>query len=73
MAEPKKLYLDKKNAKFLGVCAGIAKYFDMDPTVIRLIFLVLVFGFGTGVLAYFVLALILPQEPKKDAPEAEKV
>ena len=45
-----------------GVCGGIGEYLRWDPTVIRIIFLVLVFSsFGTMVLVYFILALIMPE------------
>lgn len=43
-----------------GVASGLAHYFDMDPTIIRLIFLVAFFGFGTGLLVYIVLWFVMP-------------
>ncbi|MFZ5970472.1 MAG: PspC domain-containing protein [Bacteroidota bacterium] len=46
--------------KIFGVCSGLANYFDMDPTVMRIIFLVAFFAFGTGLLLYLVLALVMP-------------
>jgi len=46
--------------KIFGVCSGLANYFDMDPTVMRIIFLVALFAFGTGLLLYLVLALVMP-------------
>ena len=48
--------------KIFGVCSGLANYFAMDPTVMRLIFLVAFFAFGTGLLLYLILALIMPNE-----------
>jgi phage shock protein PspC (stress-responsive transcriptional regulator) len=55
--------LTKSNDKKLfGVCGGIGKYFDVDPTIIRVIFLIAVLGYGTGVLLYVVLALLMPEE-----------
>ena len=59
----KNLYKDKKNAKLLGVCAGIAKYFDMDPTVIRVLWVVITLAGGSGFVAYIVCAFIMPDEP----------
>lgn len=43
-----------------GVAAGLARYFDIDPTLVRVIFLVAFFGFGTGFLIYLVLWLLMP-------------
>ena len=46
-----------------GVCGGLAKYMGMDPTVIRLIFVLLFFVTGPGVLlAYFIMMMIVPEE-----------
>lgn len=59
----KKLYRDTKNEMLAGVCAGIAKYFDIDPTVIRLIWVVITFAGGSGLIAYIICALIIPEEP----------
>ncbi|MEO0312712.1 MAG: hypothetical protein RIQ89_2369 [Bacteroidota bacterium] len=53
--------LVKGPAKIAGVCSGLAHYFEMDPTVVRLIFLFLLLGLGTGLLLYLVLAIIMPQ------------
>ncbi len=46
--------------KIFGVCSGLANYFDMDATVMRIIFLVAFFAFGTGLLLYLVLAIVMP-------------
>ena len=48
------------NKKVCGVCGGIAEYFGIDPTIVRLIWAVLIFAFGTGVVAYIVAAIIMP-------------
>lgn len=45
-----------------GVCGGIGKYFAIDPVIVRAAFLVAVFGFGTGVLVYLILALVVPPD-----------
>ena len=58
----KRLYKCKKDEKICGVCAGIAKYFSLDPTIVRLIFVLLACT-TSGVLAYIVCALIMPDEP----------
>ena len=58
----KKLYKSSTDKKLFGVCGGLAKYFDIDPLIIRIIFVVLVFGYGTGLLLYLLFAFLLPQE-----------
>jgi phage shock protein C len=58
----KRLYrASKKDSVIGGVCAGIAEYFEVDPTLIRLIWILLIFAFGTGILAYLVLWAIMPR------------
>ena len=54
--------LVKGDKKIFGVCSGLANYFDMDPTVMRIIFIVAVFMFGTGILLYFILAFVMPDK-----------
>ena len=49
-----------RDRKLWGVCGGIAEYFDMDPTVVRIIWLIAVLGAGTGLLAYIIAALLMP-------------
>lgn len=56
----KRLYKVQKDKKLCGVCAGIAEYFDIDPTIVRLLWIFLVFCVGTGILAYVVAAIIMP-------------
>jgi phage shock protein PspC (stress-responsive transcriptional regulator) len=47
--------------KLAGVCAGVADYFDLDPMLVRILWLLLVFCAGTGVLAYFVCWILFPE------------
>lgn len=48
---------------FFGVCGGVAKYFDLDATLIRILWAILtIFGFGTPVLLYFIMMFIMPKE-----------
>ena len=49
-----------RDKKLWGVCGGIAEYLDMDPTVVRIIWLIAVLGAGTGLLAYIIAALLMP-------------
>ena len=54
--------LTRSSNKILaGVCGGIAEYFNIDPTIVRLIWVLLFFAYGAGVLAYLVAALIMPE------------
>lgn len=55
--------LVKADAKIFGVCGGLAKYFDIDPTIVRVIFLFALIAYGSGLLLYLVLALVMPKEP----------
>ncbi len=55
-----RLHKSTKDRKIAGVCGGIAEYLNTDPTIIRLVFALLVLGWGSGVLAYIACALILP-------------
>ena len=50
-----------KDKKLCGVCGGIAEYFGMDPTVVRVIWLILVLCAGTELLAYIIAALLMPK------------
>ena len=63
MEKGKKLYKDKKNEKLCGVCAGIAKYFSVDVTLVRLGLVAFCVLGGSGVLAYIVCAIVIPDEP----------
>jgi phage shock protein PspC (stress-responsive transcriptional regulator) len=74
----KKLYRSRDSKKICGVCGGLAKYCNMDPTVMRLLAVVVTFcaGFGLGLLAYVIAAMIMPEEPEMivdAAPKAEEV
>lgn len=51
-----------KDKKLFGVCSGIADYFDCDPTVVRILFLVLLLGYGVGLLLYLLAAIVIPNE-----------
>ena len=59
----KRLFRSKKEKMFGGVCGGIAEYFDIDPTIVRLLWLLLTFGGGFGVLAYIIGWIIIPEDP----------
>ena len=61
MDERKRLYKSRNNKKICGVCAGIADYFNIDPSIVRVLWAVLALAAGTGVLAYIACAIILPE------------
>lgn len=60
----KRLYKSRDDQKIDGVCAGIAKYFDIDPTIVRLLWVLVTLCGGAGVIAYIVCALVIPREPE---------
>lgn len=60
----KKLYRSKKNRIIAGVCGGIGEYFNVDPTLIRLLWLLIsVMSAGSGIIAYIIAWIIIPEEP----------
>jgi phage shock protein C len=65
--QPKKLYRSQKDKIIAGVCAGLAKYFEIDPILIRGAFLLLALINGAGLILYLILAVIVPKEPDQDS------
>ncbi|HET9303514.1 MAG TPA: PspC domain-containing protein [Propionibacteriaceae bacterium] len=64
MEESRKVYRSRNRRMVAGVCGGLADYFDIDPTVIRLLFLILaVFG-GSGLVVYLVMWIVVPDASK---------
>ncbi|OIO93068.1 MAG: hypothetical protein AUK03_08760 [Anaerolineae bacterium CG2_30_64_16] len=62
--ETKKLYRSRDDKMIAGVCGGLGKYLHIDPTLLRLIFaLLVVFGIGSGLLVYLILMIVVPLEP----------
>ena len=61
----KKLYRSRTDKKLCGVCGGLAKYFGLDSTIVRLIVVLIAIFAGVGVLAYLIAALVMPEEPIK--------
>jgi len=59
----KKLYRLKSDRKVAGVCSGIGQYFNIDPTIIRLLWVMSIFCFGGGIIAYILAIIIIPVEP----------
>ncbi len=62
--ESKKLYRSRTNRMIAGVCSGLGNFFGIDPTVVRLVFIAgTILGFGSFVLIYLVLFIVVPEEP----------
>jgi phage shock protein PspC (stress-responsive transcriptional regulator) len=61
----KKLYRSKNDKKICGVCGGLAEYFDIDTTLVRLGTAVLVLFVGGGLIAYIIAAIIMPENPNQ--------
>ncbi len=69
----KKLYRSRTDRKLCGVCAGLGQYLGMDPTIMRLIVVLLTLFVGGGLIAYLVCALVIPEEPEcVEAPVVEE-
>jgi phage shock protein PspC (stress-responsive transcriptional regulator) len=63
MSNVKRLYRSRYEKKIGGVCAGLADFFQIDVTVVRLIWVLLAVFAGTGILAYIIAWIIIPEEP----------
>ncbi len=61
--EPKRLLRSRKDRIISGVCGGIGNYFNVDPVLVRVIWAVLFFAAGAGLLAYILAWIIVPEEP----------
>ncbi len=59
----KRLYRSRKDRRLCGVCGGIAEYFDTDPTIVRLIWLLLtLISFGKAIIIYLICCFVIPEE-----------
>ena len=63
MGPTRKLYRSKTNRKLAGVCGGLAQYFNIDATLIRVLFIVLAVLGGSGLILYVAMWIIVPKEP----------
>ena len=61
--ENKRLYKDRQNQMLCGVCAGAAEYFNIDVTLVRLLFVALSLAGASGVLFYIIAAVVMPDKP----------
>lgn len=72
----KRLYRSKKDRVLFGVCGGIGEYLDVDSTLIRIVLVLLIFAWGTGILVYIICAIIIPENPyqhKEESIEKESI
>jgi len=67
---PKRLVRSTNDRKIAGVCAGVADYFDMDPTIVRVIWLIATLVPGPNILAYIVLWIAVPEGPTGVMPRS---
>ncbi|MBR3979168.1 MAG: PspC domain-containing protein [Oscillospiraceae bacterium] len=68
----KKLYRSRKDKQIAGVCGGIAAYFKIDASIVRLIWALAILCAGTGLLAYIVCAFVIPEAPEDDFVTVEE-
>jgi phage shock protein C len=64
MAQTRKLYRSRTDRKLAGVCGGLAQYFNLDATLIRVLFVVLAVLGGSGLVLYVAMWIIVPSEPQ---------
>ena len=60
--EDKQLRRSETDKMIAGICGGLGKYFGLDPTILRLVFVLLMIFAGTGLLAYLIMWLVIPYE-----------
>jgi phage shock protein C len=63
----KKLCLSRTNKKIAGVCGGLAEYLDLDPTLVRLVWVMMALFVGWGVLGYLIAWIVLPLSPEPNS------
>ena len=64
MAQTRKLYRSRTDRKLAGVCGGLAQYFNLDATLMRVLFIVLAVLGGSGLVLYLAMWIIVPNEPQ---------
>lgn len=61
--EQKRLYRSRNESMIGGVCGGLAEYFEIDPVIVRVLFIITTLGWGVGLIAYIVMWIIVPERP----------
>ena len=69
----KRLYRSRRDSRLAGVCGGIAEYLGVDPTLVRIAWVIFALAGGPGVIVYIILALVIPEEPEFVQTSAEQV
>ena len=71
-SEVKRVYRSKNERMLAGVCGGLGEYFNIDPTLVRILFILFALIVGGGILLYIILWLLIPEEPElvENAQEA---
>jgi phage shock protein PspC (stress-responsive transcriptional regulator) len=64
----RRIYRSRKESMIAGVCGGLGEYFDIDPVIIRLIFVLLIFAGGAGLIGYIIAWIIIPLNPEAGSP-----
>lgn len=63
-ARMKRLYRSDSDRRIGGVCGGLAEYFNIDPTIVRLLFVFISLLWGFGIIAYLIMWIVVPKKPK---------
>jgi phage shock protein C len=63
-ADVKRVYRSKSERMLAGVCGGLGEYFNIDPTLVRILFIIFALIVGGGILLYLILWLLIPEEPE---------
>lgn len=73
MNAQKRLYRSNEDRMFAGVCGGIGDYLEVDPTLVRLVFVALTLLGGPGIIIYLVLMFVVPEQPRDKAKNDEMI
>lgn len=69
----KRLYRSSEQKMLTGVCGGLAEYFEVDVTWVRLIFVAAIFLGGPGILAYLIMSVVVPRQPALPGADYKKL
>lgn len=67
----KRLYRSRENRVISGVCGGIAEYFDLDPTLVRLLWVLVTFFVGVGIIGYIICIFVIPERPSSHTDKVQ--
>jgi phage shock protein C len=62
--QPKRLYRSRSNRRLFGVCGGVGEYFNIDPVIVRILWILFTLAGGSGLIGYIIACLIVPEEPQ---------